>query len=246
MKIKSLILVGLLSLTSCANSVEPFFVQEFFPLEPLCVLDSQGSVRTTQGYLDVAAGAPQFFVGVVVTGADQIKQNGVSVGSTVLELEDRNKPIITQQVVTYKLSKRVGATPKPYISNRTMSFSEDGTIIDAIQLISPELGTALFDGLTPSNGLEDFVDVTAEVAFTGEFSADKHTFTTGTLSYPIRAFRSNPTAVCSNGFVKFPTDQTSNEVDGCSYVGQKYGQTLLPAPPTTCCLQMGGAGGAGC
>lgn len=246
MKIKSLVLVGLLSFTSCANSSEPFFVQEFFPLEAGCGLDQQGTSVTTWGFLDVAAGSPQFFVGVVIGGAEKIRQNELAVGSSTLELEDRNRPIITQQSITYKLSKRVGGTPKPYLTNRTMSFSQEGTIIGPIQLISPELGTALFDGLTPSNGLDDIVDITAEVSFTGEFSATRHPFSTGVLTYPIRAFRSSPAAMCGNGFVKFPTDMGTGEVDGCRYIGQQIGQTVPPAPPATCCTSMGAAGGAGC
>jgi hypothetical protein len=250
MKIKSLVLVGLLSLTSCANSSEPFFVQKFFPLdteEGPCGLGLRDTTVSSGGYLDVAAGAPQFFVGFIIAGAEKVTQNELAVGANTLELADRNRPIVTQQSVTYKLSKRVGATPKPYLTNRTIRFNDDsGEIIGPIQLISPELGTALFDGLTPSNALDDFVDITAEVSFTGEFSASKHPFSTGVLTYPIRAFRSSPAAMCANGFVKFPTDVGTGLVNGCRHVGQEYEQLVPPTPPSICCTQAGPGGGAGC
>ena len=128
----------------------------------------------------------------MIGGADRINQVPVTIGATQLELEHRNRPLVTQQVITYRLSKRVGPTPKPYITNLSLPFTEEGLAFGPIQLVSPDLGLQLVDNLTPSNAVDDFVDITAEVSFTGEFSADKHPFTTGSLIFPIRAFRSNP------------------------------------------------------
>ncbi len=240
MNFKSLMLcAALLTLASCANDSSPFRVEKFFPLGTNCDLATAGDDSfTSWGFLDVAADSPQFFLGVTVSGAQQIKQLPVVVGTTTLELENRNRPIITQQVISYRLSKRVGALPKPYISNRTIHFAINGAAIVPIQLISPELGTALFEGLTPTAGLEDFVDITADVEFRGEYSASRTPFTTGSAAYPIRAYRSipPPTALCPNGFRKFAINMTTLEVDACNYVGQKFGQTSRPPPPSVCCV----------
>lgn len=244
MKLKSLIFVGLLAWTSCANQSQPFFIERFYPLGPGCDIATGLEAIAGNGYLDVAAGSAQFFVGVRVTGAENITQSPVTLGSTTLERANRDRPIVTSQVVTYRLSKRVGAVPKPYITNVNLPFSTSGEIVGAIQLISPELATSLFDGLTPSSTIDDFVDIQADVEFKGEFTGTRMPFTTGVLTYPIRAFRSNP-AACTNGYVKFPVDATSGAADFCDYVGQSTTQLISPPAPT-CCTAAGPAGGGGC
>lgn len=246
MKLKSLIIGALLACTSCSNSSSPVRIEKIFPLEPFCDISKSEGVFSSQGYLDVAANGAQFFVGIQVTGAEKIRQDEVMVSGRVLELPDRNRPVILQQVITYRLSKRVGAAPKPYISNRSANFNGDGVVIMPLQLISPDLGEQLFDGLTAFDNLEDFVDVQVDVELKGEFNASKAPFTTGVFTYPIRAFRSNPTTPCPNGYVKFATDTGSGVIDLCSYVGQRHGQSVLPPPPTKCCTATGPAGGAGC
>jgi hypothetical protein len=239
MKLKSALLFLVLA-SSCSNTASPFRISTFFPLGAGCDTSGGGETAvTTWGMLDVAAGAPQFFVGVRLEGAQDVQQTPVMVGTVILENADRNRPIVDQQVISYRLSKRVGATPKPYVLNRTASFNEDGIIIMPLQLISPDLGIALTDGLTPSNSFEDVVDIQADVEFKGKYSATGHPFSTGVLTYPIRAYKSAPTATCTNGFVKF-------EADPCQYVGQGYGQVQTPASPSTCCTTTGPAGGPGC
>lgn len=246
MKLKTLLLsLGLLA-SSCANAPYPFRIDAFFPLLPGCDISGSDGVFTSWGFLDVAAGSPQFFLGVVVTGAENITQSEIVVGSQVLERENRNRPVILQQAINYRLSKRVGATPREYLLNRTASFTEAGEVIMPVQLISPDLGAALVDGLQPSNAMDDFVDIEVDVEFRGEFSATRNKFSTGVLTYPIRAFRSAPTAVCTNGFVKFETDPATNAADFCTYVGARYGQTAVPPPPSACCAVAGPGGGAGC
>lgn len=255
MKIKYLIIVGLLGgfvgWTSCANQSEGFYIAKFYPLGAGC--DHSAYVSSSiagNGYLDVAAANPQFFVGLRIIGGDKIVQPTIKVGEAVLENENRNRPIVTQQVVNYRLSKRVGAAPKPYITNITIPFSDNGEIVGAFQLISPDLGAQLYDGLAPSPGvapssvIEDFVDINVDVEFKGEFSASRSTFTTGTLTFPIRAYRSNPTA-CTNGFQPMTTATAAADggvefvVDPCQYVGQSFSQLVQPAPPSACCLQPG-------
>jgi hypothetical protein len=164
----------------------------------------------------------------------------------VLELANRNKAVVTQQVITYRLSKRIGSTPKPFITNRTLPFDATGGITVAVQLLSQDFASQLFDGLTASSNFEDFVDVQADVEFKGEYTSTRSPFSTGTLTFPVRAFRSAPTA-CPAGqqFKRFlpkdPTDPTSLP-DACKYVGQSNGGVTTPAPPSVCCV----VGSAGC
>lgn len=244
MKLKSLIIVGLLTATSCTNQSEAFYIEKFYPLAPGC--DGVTNVETMvagNGYLDVAANSAQFFIGIRVGGAQNIQQNAVVLGSTTLERANRNQPLVNQMVVTYRLSKRVGAAPKPYLTNINLPFSDKGAIFGAFQLISPELATALYDGLTPPPGpapsgvIEDFVDISADVEFKGEFSATKSPFSTGILTMPIRAYRSLP-APCSPGvgYLRFAPDQSTGAApyDLCNYTGQTSTQTLAPSPPTCC------------
>jgi len=254
MKIKSTIIAGFLAFTSCANQAEPFVISKFYPVGAGCdgTSGAAGTVVVGNGYLDVAAGSPQYFLGIMITGGEKIAQRAITVGSVELERANRNAPIIHQQVVTYRLSKRVGAAPKPFITNIVLPFSEAGEVAGVFQLISPDLGAALFDGLSPSPGtapsgvIEDFVDISADVEFKGEFSATRTPFTTGVLTFPIRAYRSNPVA-CANGFVKFTTDPaTPTEPDFCDYVGQSFSQVLQPPVPFECCGSVGPGGGAGC
>jgi hypothetical protein len=164
--------------------------------------------------------------------------------------------IINQMVVTYRLSKRVGGTPKPYVVNMSGPFSEAGVLLINVQLISPELGTALFDGLIPPPGpapssvVDDFVDVLADVEFRGTYSNSGHAFTTGSLTYPIRAFRSLP-VTCPAGpgglpfpYERFPLAPTLGAPDPCGYGGQLLSQLAVPAPPT--CCSAASPAGSGC
>jgi hypothetical protein len=248
MKIRStmmLVMAGLLA--SCTNSAQPFAIQEFFPLTAGCGVPTTNDAFVSGGVLDVAAGAPQFFVGVRViffggstgTGPTQL---ALKTGE-VLESANRNRPLITQQVVTYRLSKRIGGTPKPFILNRSFPFNDKGEIIGPIQLISLDFGNQLFDGLTASSNFEDFVDVQCDVEFKGEYSATRTPFSTGTLTFPIRVFRSAPTA-CPAGqqFRRFVASSDGGVVDPCAYVGQANGVVTTPAPPSACCV----TGSTGC
>jgi hypothetical protein len=242
MKLKSLLFVGLLAFTSCANQTEGFSISKFYPLAPGCdIVTNQKDTVAGNGFLDVAAGSAQFFIGVDIVGAENIQQEAVAVGTTSLERENRNRPLITQQVVTYRLSKPVGRAPKPYLTNISLPFNETGEVIGGIQLISPDLATQLFDGLTPpagpapSGAIEDFVDIFCEVEFKGEFSATKTPFTTGTMTFPIRAYRSLPNPCPAGiGYLRFADDPTTAKPDFCNYAGMSTTQLIAPSPPVCC------------
>lgn len=262
MKLKSsLLLMGALTSSvtamSCANAGNEFRVDKFYPLGPSCDVTtfSENSV-IGNGYLDVAAGSPTVTVGVRLSGAERVQQQPVIVGQTQLEGPNRNQPVVTTMVVNYRLSKRVGGTPKPYVTNYTLPFS-DGEILAQAQLLSPELGQALFDnllpspGTAPSNTIEDFVDIQMDVEFRGEWSATRNTFTTGVFTYPVRAYKSNPgecpfvdnnnQALGRLPFFKYNVDPTTGGVDICTYTG--FNSHQLAAPPVpTCCAARGGPG----
>lgn len=235
MKLKILLCAGLLTCVSCANQTSPLFIENFFPLEPGCLIPEDETLITTWGYLDVAAGSPQFFIGMQLSGGEGIIQPPLRVGQAQLEAENRNQPLITEQVITYKLSKRLGATPKPYVLKQSIVFAEGGKFRGQAQLISPELGEQLFNGLTPSNTMDDYVDITVELEFKGHLSATKTPFATGVYSYPIRAYRSDAQA-CTNGYLRFP-----DPLNACGYVGQQWTQVALPPQPA-CCPAPGAAG----
>lgn len=244
-KLKPLILLGMLLSVSCANQSIGVTIEKFYPLGAGCDFTTFAEDRVAgNGYLDVAAGAPQFFIGLRIIGGNLVTQRPVSVGPTVLEAENRDRPIVRQQVVTYKLSKAVGTKPKQYITNISLPFTTDGVIFGSFQLISPELGTQLFDGLNPSTSVSDttadYVDIEALVEFTGEMSASRTPFSTGQLSFPIRAYRSSP-MTCTNGYQRFPVDPATGVPDFCAYAGQATSQ-LVPPPPPSCCPAMGAAG----
>jgi len=257
----SLMLLGALTTLSCSNAGNEFRITKFYPLGPGCdisIFEENGI--SPNAFLDVAAGSPVVVVGIEIAGSEGVKQLPVTVGQVTLEREDRNRPILTQQKVTYRLSKRVGGTPKPYLTNVNLPFSEDGKIFGTFQLLSPELGQALFDGLqpspgtAPSNTIEDFVDISMDVEFTGEWSGTRNAFTTGILTYPVRAYRSNP-GICDLdgngvddgfGFIKYQIDASSaSNADVCAYVGQSLSQVAAPPVPS-CCTARGPMGGCGC
>ena len=261
MKLKSsLMLMGALatlSWLSCTNASNEFRIAKFYPVGPGCDgATFKDDFLIGNGYLDVAAGSPTVVVGIQLSGAQNVTQSSVSVGNTLLERENRNRPLITSMIVNYRLSKRVGPTPKPYIQYVTLPFTDDGEIFGPFQILSPELGQALFDGLTPSSGtpptntVEDFVDIQMDVEFKGEWSATKNGFSTGVLTYPVRAYRSNPRSCDPNGFIRF-NEQTPAVLfpdggvevppvyDPCSYVGFQFHQLSTPPAPSVCCANTG-------
>jgi hypothetical protein len=239
MKLKSLVMMGLLALaSSCTNQGNVFTISNVYPLGPGCDVEAlRESNYSPNGSLDVAAGNPQFFIAVEISGAQLVQQQSVMLGNTTLEAANRNRPVVTQQVLTYTLSKRLGAAPKPFETAYRGNFSDNGTFLTPVQLISPELGQSLFDGLTPSaNITDDFVDLTVDIEFRGEYAATRNPFTTGVFSYPIRAYRSQPAVSCPNGYVRNKViDPATGDIERCSYVGQSEFAPFPASQPSSCC-----------
>ncbi len=152
----------------------------------------------------------------------------------VLVEQGTRRAFIREQFTTYELSKRVGSDPEEYIQRRTIPLIGESQF--AVQLISPELGQALFDNLSPANDLSDVVDIDVTVEFRGEYADDRQPFSTGSLVFPIRAFKSSPPVDCINGYERYPPqfDADGNPIPACLYVGQGYGQFAPPPPPSVC------------
>ena len=85
--------------------------------------------------------------------------------------------------------------------------------------------------------------LTLKTGAIGEMSADKHPFTTGVLTYPIRAYRSLPIPCANNlPYQKFSPDLTvPSGLDSCNYAGQSYSQLQVPPAPK-CCAATGTPG----
>lgn len=229
---------------SCANQESPVLFQKFYPLSNACDIDEfRDEFFSANAFLDVAWGSPTFVVAFALTNGDTVQQTQGAVGNQVLEPANRNRPVIQQALINYRLSRRLGAQPPEYVVNYTAVIEDES--YGVLQLVSPELAVAL-DGLSPANDFSDFVDVLVDVEFVGEFSASGAPFRTGVLTYPIRAYKSAPPAgvSCTNGFQRFDVDAVSNRAV-CLYRGQGFNQIVQPRGPTSntdCCTAIGAPG----
>ncbi|MFZ5446231.1 MAG: hypothetical protein ACOZQL_39960 [Myxococcota bacterium] len=240
-RLMPLICVALMT-AGCANTTHPVYIEKLQPFTEECGAENDTDYYSPGGTLDVAAGAPQFLIVAQVkslegSGAPEL---ALRTGE-VLDQANRNRPQLNQAVINYRLSKRLGATPKEFVQNVNVPLSADGMAVVPVQLISPDLGTLLFDSLTPSNDFDDVVDVTVELEFTGVYSATQTPLTTGVYTYPVRAFRSAPTVTCTapQRFVRAPLNM--NGVN-CSYAGQTTRPDQIAPMPSSCCTP----GSAGC
>jgi hypothetical protein len=167
-------------------------------------------------------------------GGELVQQRSVVISGTTLEGANRNRPVITRQVITYRLSKRIPGAPTTYEIAFNAPFSDNGELFAPIQVISPDMGLALFDGLTPvANIADDFVDLTVELEFRGEYNATRTPFTTGVATLPIRVYRSDA-AACAGGYQRFPFDPATQTIDACWYMGQSTYQVFQPGKPVCC------------
>lgn len=204
-------------ITACAAQPGPYQMMSFWPVDCTNPVATD-NVYLASGNLDVGPGGPvSYLVGTTITGV--AAQPAVTVGSTTLEAANRNRGVIKQQVITYKLSRSLGAAPKQYVVNQTIPLEGDTDTV--VQLISPELSELLINGLSVARDLSDTVDIVANVEFRGTYSADGHAFTAGSLDFPIRAYKS--------GDCTIPPATTATSTS-CYYPGQ-FGLTSVFACP---------------
>lgn len=204
----------------CSPNPSSFRIEKFYSIADEC--DAESNLESTfspNGFLDVAPSAPQFFVGIEISGAQLIAQPATSVGGRIIEPENRDRPLLKQQVISYRFSK-AGLSAKPYVTNFSAPFSDEGTIFGAIQLISPDLSLLLEDNAGP---IEEAFDLFVDVEFTGIMSGSGTAISTGKSTYPIKVFKSSGMAC------------TKTLANACRYLGQSTYQLLPPAYtcPTT-------------
>jgi hypothetical protein len=213
-------------ITACASQPGPYQITSFWPVD--CANPVAPENRySPAGHLDVGPGGPvSFLIGTTISGVTA--QPSTEVNGVVLEPANRNQGVIKQTIVTYKLSRSLGTTPAQFVTNMTAPLEGDTDAL--VQLISPELSDLLINGLSSARDLSDVVDITANVEFRGTFSADGHAFTTGSLDFPIRAYKSGD---CPGGGGFGSSDGgTTSEIDtSCYYPGQFGFSAGFACPP---------------
>lgn len=252
---KKILTLSLLSLAACTNQVGPISINQVValgpagsgdPMDPFCSITDKDEPITLSARIDVAAGDPQLVMGFGLKGKGYNTPGTMLRTGEVLEPAMQNAPVITSAVINYRLSRRLGAAPRTFTQPLTVAFSESGELKARIllQLISPELGQQLFDGLTPSTTLDDFVDIQADIEFRGEMDSSKTPFSSGVVTFPIRAVRSAPTTTCTapQRFMRFPPrdpltllPDTAGVVDLCTYVGTTFNLPNFAPAPAICC-----------
>jgi hypothetical protein len=235
--------------SSCTNSTSPVQITRLYPLMGCAASeDDDGTFLAGSAIVDVAAGAPRVLVGVEMTGQVYSTPGLALRTGETLEPKQKNFPVFTDVVLTYRLSRRLGGTLKPY--DVPISLTAGGTADSlkfngAVQLISPELGDQLTNGLSGSTSLDDFVDIDVDIEFRGEINSSRTPITTGAVTFPVRAVKSAP-AACPAGlrYARYPFRNAAGGVDFCRYVGSSFDGSFnayylspVPAPPdpAKCC-----------
>ncbi|MFO0594175.1 MAG: hypothetical protein U0228_02695 [Myxococcaceae bacterium] len=239
-----LLAVSLVS-AGCVNQVQPIHINRLTPLTAekgpceFPAMDETAQVGSVT--LDVAAGRPQVAVGLEVTGTSY-SAPGVRVTNVDLEPKGGGAPVLKEMVVTYRLSRRIGAQPKPFHSLLLLSFAPGTSELLArgpVPLLSDEIGQLLTDGLTGSATLDDSVDVLADIEVLGEITNSKQPITTGTVTLPIHVVKSLPTTTCTppQVFQRFPfkAADANMTTDTCHYIGQTYWKFGSAPVPSVCC-----------
>lgn len=242
MKRTSLVAVALGTLMGCTNQVQPVRLDRFVTvgLQDACTADD---TQANSGTLDVAAGAPQFSLGLQFGGTG-ISTPGYRLRTgEVLEPASAAQPVIDEIMIEYTLSRRLG-TLKPFVQRVVFPVATGTAASDplVVNVISAELGELLVNGLQGSTTGDDFVDIQVKVSGVGEYTNSTAPFSTGTLTFPLRAFKSAPTTCnAPDQYKRFVKFDAAGNPDFCSYVGQAYNASVPPSP-TACCT----AGSPGC
>ena len=220
--------LAVLLIAGCAAQPGPYAIEKFWPVGTCTgtISAPAENVYMPAGDLDVGPGAPvSYVVGTTITGT--ASQSDITVNGTNMEAANRNHGIVKQVLISYKLSRSLGTAPKQYVTNQTIPLT--GATVAVVDLISPELGQILIDGLSATPDLSDTVDVTATVEFRGEYSGDGHAFTTGSQDFPIHVYKTGDN--CSPSVANIVDAPVLGDggvpEQGCFYAGQRF----VPACP---------------
>lgn len=216
--------------TSCAPVPAPLHIDRFAPIdETACTVTDDETLIATAGTIDlapttqgVASSLPSFVVGVVVNGgADFTTPPVVLNDGRVIEVENRNRPILNQIVMSYVAKPASGLRLDTAQVSRSLPMTSDGTVISAIELLSPQVAQELADKVQPG----DDIELTVSVEIRGYMSGDRASVTTGPLAFPLRVIKTDP-ANCA-GAIRQPA------AGQCLYPGQ-----FTPTSRSVCCADL--------
>jgi hypothetical protein len=213
--------------TGCAPQPTPLRIDRFAPMdEATCTVTDDETLIATAGTLDVAPGnTPSFIVGISISGGADFVTPAVTLnGGQVLEPENRNRPILNQVVTSYVAKPASGLKLPTSVTSRSFPLTEDGKLLTAIELISPDVATELADVVQPG----DDIELTVTVEIRGYLSGNRAAVTTGPLAFPLRVIKTDP-STCT---VRQPA------AGQCLYPGQ-----LSATNRSVCCEELLGASG---
>jgi hypothetical protein len=205
----------------CAPQPTPLRIERFLPVDGLtCASNDKASA--SGGLLDLAPqGTPSFHVGLIVVGANAFQTEEIKLSNgTVLEPQDRNRPVLDKVVFTYTARPTsLGLKLDAAEVSRSIPILDDGTAVVAnINLISPQAADELLSKMAA--GDEADIDVAVEVR--GRMSGNGNAITTGPLVFPIHVYYSDPSQCAGPVVQSLPGE--------CSYPGQSTDR-----PATVCC-----------
>jgi hypothetical protein len=207
--------------SGCSPNPGPIYISKFFPLPDDCVLTGVAMVGIFKsgGSLDVAAGAPQYVVGMELSGGVNIIEPSQTGAGQTFETVNRERAIVTEFVITYSATPKIPNLPtKEYHMATNVPFDAVTTVADmGIALLSPEASSAL-ENIDTGKSYRLLVSITGN----GYMSGSGSHFTTGPTVYPITAFKGEYTCSVLRTYSS-----------ACHY----NGQDLSPAASTkdVCC-----------
>ncbi len=205
--------------SGCAPNSGPIYISRFLPMPDDCNFGTAAvaGVFKSGGSLDVAPGAPQYFVALELAGGANVQSTAVTGGGQTIEPANRNRAIINEFVITYTSTPKVTNLPtKEYHLATSVRFDSTTNIADmGINLLSPEASQAL-DGIETGKSYRLIVTING----IGSMSGSGGRFTTGETTFPITVYKG-----------EYPKCKTLQVLtSACNYNGQDRGG----APPACC------------
>lgn len=188
-RIHALLVSAVLAAASgCSPSPGPLYISKFFPIPDDCKLTGQSvlGIFMSGGTLDVAPGAPQYIVGMELSGGANIIEPPQTGGGQTFEPGNRERAIVNEFVITYSATPKIPNLPtKEYHMGTNVSFDSLTLTADVeIGLISPEASSAL-ENVDTGKAYRLLVSITGN----GYMSGSGAHFTTGPSVYPISVFK---------------------------------------------------------
>lgn len=218
------LMVVMMWATGCAPVPTPLQIDRFAPIdETACTVTDDETLIATAGTIDLApGGTPSFILGISVSGGADFTTPPITLSDgRLLEPENRNRPVLNQIVMSYVAKPASGLRLDAAQVSRSLPLTTDGTVLGAIELLSPQVATELADKVQPG----DDIELTVSVEIRGYMSGDRSAVTTGALAFPLRIIKTDP-ASCA-GAIRQPA------AGQCLYPGQ-----YTPTSRSVCCTDL--------